>query len=124
MELPRAVTATSTFSLMTMLQSWAQKERTQGGILPHFQYLTRSGERQIGHSPVTVLQKETFLRWEDRLRSRFEWGLISDIQPPEPLRDKNRPSLNREAQQEGVSTIPQGRHGLHSQTRYVQIFVD
>ena len=32
--------------------------------------------------PVTVLQKR-FRRWKIVLRSRFEWGLITDIAPPD-----------------------------------------
>ena len=36
-----------------------------------------------GHYFHTVRAGESFPSLEERLRSRFEWGLMIDIQPPE-----------------------------------------
>jgi len=89
------------FFSSTTSQFLAGKERNSGRILPYLQNALHDTMKQIviasDRSPKELAEIE------DRLRSRFEWGLIADIQPPD-LETKS-PSLQKKAEQEKV-TLP------------------
>jgi len=74
-----AATGTSTSCWSTTSSSWrARKE--PGGVLPYLQHAAQREQQIVVSSDRPPKRLETL---EDRLRTRFEWGLITDIQPPE-----------------------------------------
>ena len=68
------------FLLVDGIHVWAEMERTQEEFFHFFNVLHDSGKQIVITSDKFPKDISNF---EERLRARFEWGLVADIQPPE-----------------------------------------
>jgi len=98
--------------LMDDIQLLGNKERTQDELFHTFNEL-HDHQKQIVVSSDSVPKEIPGLM--DRLRSRFEWGLLADIQPPDL--ETKMAILDKKAEAEGIKLPDDVRSFMASKTK-------
>lgn len=95
--------------LIDDIQFWGGKERTQEEFFHTFNTLYESHKQIVVTSDRFPKEIDGI---EERLRSRFEWGLVADIQPPDT--ETKMAILNKKADMENIHLPDDVTHFLAS----------